>query len=133
MPPHDSFHFRTSCLLAALVAMCTTGCGSSTNTVKVRGHAAYRGESLTNGTVTFFPASGRPMIAPLSEEGDYTAELAPGEYEVVMMIGTKPPEGYKEGDPLPPPKITLPDEYTIRAKSKLKASVAPGQSEAIDF
>ena len=113
--------------------MTMTGCGGSANAVKVEGHASYRGEAITNGTVTFFPASGRPVVAPLSGEGDYTVELAPGEYVVVIMVGATIPEGYKEGDPLPPPKITLPAEYTVRAKSKLTASVQPGQSDSINF
>jgi hypothetical protein len=56
-----------------------------------------------------------------------------GEYVVVIMIGATTPEGYKEGDPLPPPKITLPDQYTVRAKSSLKANVAAGQSEPVNF
>jgi hypothetical protein len=112
--------------------MSVTGCGNSGSTVKVHGNVSYRGEAITNGTVTFFPASGRPVIAPLSE-GEYSAELMPGEYVVVIMIGATLPEGYKEGDPIPPPKFTLPNEYTVRAKSTLKASVKAGQSEPIDF
>jgi hypothetical protein len=133
---HSAFwilHFRTLCFVTALAAISATGCGDSANTVKVRGHVSYRGEAIANGTVTFFPASGRPVVAPLSGEGEYTAELTPGEYVVAIMIGATIPEGYKEGDPLPRPKITLPDEYTVRAKSSLKASVTAGQSEPINF
>lgn len=110
-----------------------TGCGGSASTVKVQGHVSYRGEAMTNGTVTLFPANGRPIVAPLSGEGDYSVDVAPGEYVVAIMIGATLPEGYKEGDPLPPPRITLPAEYTVRSKSKLKASVQPGQSEPINF
>ena len=113
--------------------MSATGCGNSENTVKVRGHASYRREALANGTVTFFPVSGRPVVAALSGEGEYTAEVTPGEYVVAIMIGATIPEGYKEGDPIPPPKIVLPPEYTERAKSTLKASVKSGQVEPINF
>lgn len=113
--------------------MSATGCGNSGSTVKVRGNVSYRGESITNGTVTFFPASGRPVVAPLADEGKYSVELPPGEYVVAIMIGATIPEGYKEGDPLPPPKIRLPDEYTIRAKSTLKAGVLLGQNDPINF
>ena len=125
--------FRALFFITARAATSETGCGDSANAVKVQGRASYRGEAITNGTVTFFPASGRPVVAALSGEGEYTAELTPGDYVVAIMIGATPPEGYKEGDPLPPPKFTLPDEYTVRAKSTLKVSVKAGQSEPINF
>lgn len=143
MPPFRSFQklilafgplrFWSGCFVTALVVMSATGCGNSGSTVKVRGNVSYRGESITNGTVTFFPASGRPVVAPLADEGKYSVELPPGEYVVAIMIGATIPEGYKEGDPLPPPKIRLPDEYTIRAKSTLKAGVLLGQNDPINF
>ena len=124
---------RALWFVTTLAAMSATGCGNSANTVTVRGHASYKGAAIPTGTVTFFPAAGRQVVAPLSGEGEYTAELPPGEYVVAIMIGASLPEGYKEGDRLPPPKIVLPDQYTARAKSTLKASVKPGQAEPIDF
>lgn len=111
----------------------TFGCGESSNTVTVRGHVTYRGEALTNAALMFFPTVGRPTSAVLSSEGNYTTELPPGEYVVTVNVGAELPPGYKEGDPLPPSKFILPDEYTTRAKSKLTASVAPNQDEPIDF
>jgi hypothetical protein len=57
----------------------------------------------------------------------------PGEYTAIVLIGVNPPKGYKEGDPIPPPKIALPEIYTSAAKSPLKATVAAGKSEPIDF
>jgi len=125
--------FRALSLLAALIVLCATGCRNSANTVKVQGHVSYKGEALTNATVNFFPTSGRPVVASLTGEGNYTAELAPGDYVVVVMVGTTLPEGYKEGDPVPPPKIVLPVQYTTRVKSTLRATVTQEQTDAINF
>jgi hypothetical protein len=69
----------------------------------------------------------------LSSNGDYEAELPPGEYVVTVMPGSPKPENYKEGDPLPPPKVVLPPDYASRVRSPLKATVAEGQSEPINF
>ncbi|MCI0748493.1 MAG: hypothetical protein L0Y58_24055 [Verrucomicrobia subdivision 3 bacterium] len=109
------------------------GCAKSSDTVAVGGKVSYRGEPLVNGAVTFFPAMGRPVSAPTTPEGEYTAQLAPGEYDVVVNVGAELPPGFKEGDPLPPPKIVLPPEYTIRARSTLKATVTAADQEPIDF
>jgi hypothetical protein len=52
----------------------------------------------------------------------------------VAVNYTEPlPAGYKEGDPIPRPKLVLPPEYSTRARSKLTATVAADQSAPIDF
>ena len=81
----------------------------------------------------FFPVKGRPISAALMPEGEYSVELPPGDYEIVVSVGYELPPGWKEGDPIPPQKVVLPAQYTTRAKTKLKATVAPGQEEPIDF
>jgi hypothetical protein len=101
--------------------------------VHVRGRATYRGEPIAPGGITFFPATGRPVTAAISEQGDYEVDLPPGEYTAVINLGFTPPPGFKEGDPMPKPKFVLPDQYTTRAKSTLSASVKAGQSEPINF
>ena len=99
----------------------------------MHGHVSFQGESLKAGALTFFPANGRAAGAPISA-GEYRTDLTPGDYTVVVSVAPELPPGYKEGDPPPPPpKIVLPSEYTTRAKSKLNATVKPGQSEPIDF
>jgi hypothetical protein len=124
-----------------LLLICVPGCGKSSGKAAVRGHVSYRGAPLESASLTFFPASGRPEATTVSK-GEYSIELArqnhwrirtPGEYTAIVLIGIDLPKGYKEGDPVPPPKIVLPEEYTSRAKSPLKAVVSSGQAEPIDF
>jgi hypothetical protein len=115
-----------------LLLICVPGCGKSSGKAAVRGHVSYRGAPLESASLTFFPASGRPEATTVSK-GEYSIELAPGEYRAIVLIGIDLPKGYKEGDPVPPPKIVLPEEYTSRAKSPLKAVVSAGQAEPIDF
>lgn len=123
-----------SCLLPlALFTMLAVGCGKGGDTVQVNGHVTYRGQAIPNGSLTFFPPTGRPVVAPLTQEGDYMAELTPGDYVAAVMVGSVLPEGYKEGDRLPPQSIVLPAEYTSRSKSTLKTTVSPGQSEPVNF
>ncbi|MEX2309030.1 MAG: hypothetical protein WD738_15625 [Pirellulales bacterium] len=83
--------------------------------------------------MTFFPEKGRAIFADLNADGDYTAELPPGEYTVTINISSELPPGFKEGDLPPAPDLVLPPEYTTRAKSKLTATVREGEPQTIDF
>jgi hypothetical protein len=123
--------------LAASAAFClfvlsADGCKKASDTVPVSGKITYRGQPLTSAGITFFPTKGRTVTATAAQ-GEYATELAPGDYVVVVAVGVEYPPGFKEGDPAPPPKVVLPAEYTVRAKSTLKATVKPGQAEPIDF
>jgi hypothetical protein len=82
--------------------------------------------------LTFFPTAGRPVAVAVIE-GKYEAELMPGDYIAVVDLAAELPPGFKEGDPVPPPKLVLPEHYTTRAKSRLKATVAADQEAPIDF
>jgi hypothetical protein len=119
------------CLLAN-VAIGFAGCQKSAGTVAIKGRVAYKGAPIDAGTLTFFPASGRTTTAAISG-GNYTAELAPGDYTVAVNVAPELPPGFKETDTPPPVKIVLPETYTSRAKSTLKANVGQKQTEPIDF
>jgi hypothetical protein len=108
------------------------GCKKTDGKVPVHGHVSFRGEPIERASLTFFPEVGRPEGTTV-EDGEYAIELAPGEYTIAVLIGVELPQGYQEGDTLPPPKIVLPEEYTSRMKSMLKATVKAGQSEPVDF
>src|SRR5688572_2205278 len=119
-----TFHSLAGCAGLALLAVGAAGCGKASDTVSVYGHVTYQRQALPHGAVTFFPASGRPVNAAIESEGQYAAELAPGDYTITVTYTEPLPAGYKEGDPLPRPKITLPPENNTRAQSTLKATVA---------
>ncbi len=118
--------------ITAGVAINFAGCQKSDGTIAVKGNVAFKGAPLNSGTLTFFPASGRAVGAAISS-GNYTAELAPGDYTVAISVAPELPPGFKETDTPPPAKIVLPETYTSRAKSTLKANVGQNQAEPIDF
>jgi hypothetical protein len=68
-------------------------------------------------------------------EGDYTTELVPGDYTSVVSIAVDMPPGYgrTHWNDLPPQKFVLPEEYTTRKRSTLKATVKPDENKSIDF
>lgn len=120
-----------ACLVLALVCL-LGGCSKSDGTLTVRGQVTFRGKAIDSGVLTFYPQQGRPTMTNMAA-GKYSTALAPGEYTATVEVVNALPPGFKEGDPMPPPKIVLPAEYTTRAKSTLKASVQVGQDQPIDF
>jgi hypothetical protein len=108
------------------------GCQKTNGTVAVKGHVNYKGAPLSAGLLTFYPTSGRTTGAAISG-GSYTSELMPGDYTVTVSVAPELPPGFSEKDTPPPVKTVLPETYTNRAKSTLKASVSRAQSEPIDF
>lgn len=120
-------------IAATLFLVGAPGCGQDGQTVTVQGTVSYRGEPLSNASIMFFPVSGQPVTATISSTGQYTANLSPGDFTVVVNLGAQLPPGYKEGDPIPPPKLVLPPQYSTRAKSTLHATVQTGRNQVIDF
>jgi hypothetical protein len=119
--------------ILATAALLIAGCGELSNKVSLEGSVTYHGQPLANGSIAFYPLAGRPVIAALAEDGAFSAELEPGDYTVTVDAPSQLPPDFHEGDPVPPPKLVLPPEYTTRAKSKLTASVKEGQTEPINF
>jgi hypothetical protein len=131
-PPRSAGVRCCSCILILLLSIGAPGCMKSSGAVSVQGRVTYRGNALKSARITFFPDTGRPVSAVISD-AEYTTELRPGDYAVAVNVGTELPAGFKEGDPVPAPKIVLPPQYSTRAQSTLKATVKTGQSEPIDF
>ncbi len=127
--PHAGKLLGYSLLFLAMLA----GCREDSGTVSVEGTVLYKGQPLASGAIAFYPVSGRPVMAPLSEDGKYEAELAPGDYAVTVNAASGLPPNFKEGDPVPPPKLVLPPEYSTRAKSTLTAKIGMDQDQPVDF
>ena len=109
------------------------GCKKASLGESVSGTVTYKNNPLEGGSIAFFPIAGRPVIAEVAGDGSYEVQLPPGDYVVTIAASAKLPEGFKEGDPAPPPGLVLPAQYTTQAKSTLAATVAADQSEPIDF
>ena len=119
-------------ILAGTFALLISGCGSSDEGVWVNGTVTYRGKPFSNASITFYPATGRPIGASISD-GKYSVQLPPGQYKVTVSLGVNLPPGWKEGDPVPPREITLPNQYTSVSRTQLSATVTENQQEPIDF
>src|SRR5262245_46934097 len=122
MSSTSASRYRSKFFPLFVLVLMLGGCRSKTGGVAVHGNVAFRGTPLTKTVITFFPMSGRPIATSITD-GEYSTELPPGDYVVQLAVGVDVPEGYKEGDPLPPLRYSLPPEYTSRAKSTLKATV----------
>src|SRR4051812_16325168 len=129
---HTAIHSLRILAAVALLLLLSIapGCRQSSGKVPIHGHVSYRGEAIERASMTFVPKNGRPETASVAN-GAYATELAPGDYTIAILIGVELPKGYKEGDPVAPPKIVLPDEYTSPNKSTLKATVKAGQDTPI--
>jgi hypothetical protein len=111
----------------------TIGCGGESDVTMLSGRVLHEGEPLSNASLMFYPAAGRPMIAPLTE-GDYSVELPPGEYRVTVNLGAELPPGWKEGDPVPPTTRKLPRQFSSRLDTPLTAAVsAESEGQTLDF
>jgi hypothetical protein len=122
---------KIACVLSLLAL--TIGCGEKSDVASLSGQVLHEGQPLSNAALMFYPAQGRPIVAPLSE-GDYSVELPPGEYRVTVNLGAELPPGWQEGDPIPPTTRELPPQYTSRLDTPLTATVsAEGESQTQDF
>lgn len=120
--------------LIASVSLSVVGCGDSSGTVPVNGQVTFRGQPLPNATLAFFPKTGRPVLASVSD-GDYCTELVPGDYSITVTTAFEMPQGYgrTHWNQLPPQTFQVPEDYTSRARTPLNATVAADQSESINF
>ena len=123
-------------IIAAFIALLflgiNSGCTKSDGKVAVSGQVSFRGQPIERAALTFHPDAGRPETAAV-ESGQYRTLLMPGSFTATVLISPTLPPNYKEGDKLPAPDVVLPDGYTSRMKSTLKATVSPAQSEPINF
>jgi len=128
---------RTALVNFGVVALCvgalvTVGCKDKSGGVSVYGKVTHAGAPIEQAVLTFYPGAGRPVGVAVAG-GEYSTKMPAGEYVVTVDVPPVFPPGYKEGDPVPPPKVALGDQYNNHAKSPLKATVSPSQSEPINF
>jgi hypothetical protein len=129
--------------VAAAAALSCWGCGGPSDDLPrqaVRGTVTLDGAPLKGGLIQFQPdqpglsTAGAAGIA----DGTYSVAkaegLVPGKY-LVMVTSTPPPTplppGTAPGDPVAPPKETIPPQYN--AKTKLSAEVTKEGPNKFDF
>jgi hypothetical protein len=117
-----------------LLALCAAiGCGGADAPTVVEGTVTYEGKSAPFGTV-FFLKSGEPQQpGQISSDGAYSAELAPGEYQVRIDTTPPPPPGHQEGDSIPPQPWPVPQKYANFASSGLTATIGSESPQQVDF
>ena len=119
--------------IAALLTLAIIGCNHADPGVRISGNVSYQDQPIPSGVLTFFPTEGRSINVPITQDGKYAGQLPEGSYKVTVTIGFDVPAGWKEGDPLPPPKTKVPKIYTSRIKTPLRADVSKSAESTIDF
>jgi hypothetical protein len=140
--PHTLPELRSVCLIrlrracsGLLLLLVVLGCEQAPDLRTVEGTITYAGKPLDHGMVMFQPSTGRPVGAGIQPDGRYSISLPPGDYDVIVNAPPKLPEGFKEGDPLPPPDPNpVPAKYSRKETSGLSAKVAAGSApQTVDF
>lgn len=100
-------------------------CGGGAPQAEVRGKVEVAGKPLTRGLVNLIPDNGAPPVGgPVSADGSF-AFLAPlGSYRVTVVAEPQLPAGWKEGDPLPPLKLDVPEKYSSPLTSGISTSIS---------
>jgi hypothetical protein len=120
--------------MASLTWLLMGGCGASGTTTLVSGRVTVSGQAMEGGIVSFFPGGGgRPQHTPLDASGAYQVVLPPGNYTVVIQASAQLPEGWKEGDRVPPPRVAPRAIYSQPRRSPLKLTVAADEAQQQDF
>lgn len=135
---------RLVIVVSLVLAVTAVGCSHSSSppTVKVRGKVTYKGQAVSEGTVTFQPtkpAAGnplRPAVASLQSDGTY--ELAtfgdadgvvPGEYAVTVRSASET----SVENPKAPLVWKTPQKYADPTTSNLKATIAADSRGATEL
>jgi hypothetical protein len=110
------------------------GCNRGPDTTTVSGNVSYDRKPVGNALINFQTKEARPLGGSTTADGTYSIELPPGEYQVRIDAPAPLPEGWKEGDPEPPPAPRLvPEKYASYPTSGLTAKVEDSGSQTIDF
>jgi hypothetical protein len=116
-------------LLKATIALVAAtsliaGCGEKVQTSQVSGVITVDGKPVGPSAVSFFAAGkGRPIATSTGGEGQYQIQLPLGDYKVVVVTSSELPAGWKEGDPVPPPRVAVPLSYAQPVTTPLTLQV----------
>ena len=144
--PHPTAHI---CLLAALVLLLTSGCGSDYPPLgPVSGKVTVDGEPVPVGRIVFYPSKGRPAMGTIGEDASYElTTFNPGDGALVgnhtvtikatRTTGSSGPKNFEEeaqgiqfihGTT----EWLVPQKYSDRSTTPLTAAVK-AESNTINF
>ena len=125
-------------VLGVLFGILNAGCGGGTNTfatILVKGKVTYKGQPLTNGTVTFSPVDSqkcRPATGQIESDGTFVMStvkfgdgVMPGEYKVAiesLKAGSDEDEKRETGQ-----DSGIPKKYTSFTTSELQETVSESE------
>jgi hypothetical protein len=125
--------------VAALLLAAPVFAAKKVPTASVEGKVFYRGKPLPGGTVAFYPAKGKPVVARIQKDGTYSAPKVPvGKVKVTVETESVRPKGKKKANPPKdqgnPPKrdkkqsryVPIPRKYASPKTSGLEYEVKKG-------
>lgn len=119
---------RARWAFAALVAL--VGCGKEDGGAKVTGVVTYKGQPVTQGSISFIPSGAASAWARIEPDGRYnlqsakrTDRIEPGTYAVVIVAGARDLTGDGPVEELP-----VPVSVTSRGTTPLSYEVKPGEN-----
>lgn len=125
---------RASLVVGFVAALTALGCNSEPDAPPVSGKVSYKGAAPSSGVISFVQSGSPPKNAIIEAGGAYQINLPPGEYQVRIDTPPPMPDGWKEGDPLPPPgPRVVPEKFANFTTSGLKATVTGEAAQELDF
>jgi len=120
---------------AVLLAAALAGCSSGPATGEVFGKVTFKGQPVTEGTITFLnPNEGGAAEAEIGKDGSYTVsgKVVVGEYLVVItppvhIVDTDP--GKSPPAPVEKPAPNIPQKYRQQGTTPFKETIKPGKNE----
>lgn len=133
----------TGLLLLTLIATTLTGCGGSSDRLKVvpvSGVVTFNGQPLPNGSLLFVPVQDGPSAqAILKSDGTFSAGtyetadgVVPGEYQVSITAFDIPVDQELDAS-APSPKSLIPDRYRSPEQSGLTATITGDGKNELRF
>jgi len=129
-------HVRMLLMIALLGTLACAGCGGSDQppTAPVTGSVTYKGQPLAQGTIAFYPASGRPAYGKI-ENGEIVevttftpndgAPVGPNNVAIQAVEGLD--DMYK------PAKWLIPERYGNPQQSGLTADIKDSGTNEVTF
>lgn len=116
-----------------MFAIILSGCGEKSEALyKVTGTVTYQSQPLTNGFVTFVPATSNPIRCTINSDGTYEAEVPAGAYQIAVDVfeGDSVADTESSGAP---DTIKSPPKSSLKAKQMIPAHYKNHQTSQLSY